>query len=74
MSGGQRMDDHSSWLGKRGKSSVFPEGPYKVKHEMSAEGAGDVSSYADTTEAIKSQQEMGIRKAKGHSQKVGHRN
>lgn len=71
---GQRMDDHGSWIGSRPKHSVFPEGPYKVKHEMSAEGAGSVQSYADTTEAIKSQQEMGIRKAKRHSQKMGHRN
>jgi hypothetical protein len=73
MSGGQRIDDHSFWAGGASKGSVFPEGA-KVKKESSAEGAGALMQYEDTTEKIKSQQEMGIRKAKGHDQRPSYRN
>lgn len=69
---GRRIDDHSSWVGKGSKGSVFPEG-VKTKNESSAEGAGSLSKYEDTTETIKSQQEMGINKAKAHPMKPGHR-
>jgi hypothetical protein len=71
---GRRIDDHSSWVGSAGKSSVFPDGPHKVKNESSAEGAGAVTHYEDTTETIKSQQEMGKGKIKGHPMKPGYRN
>lgn len=71
---GRKIDDHSSWVGKGSKGSVFPDGPHKVKMESSAEGAGKLSKYEDTTETIKSQQQMGIGKAKSHPQKPGHRN
>ena len=71
--GGRRIDDHSSWIGKGSNGSVFPMGA-KVKNESSAEGAGKVSKYEDTTEAIKSQQEMSVRKAKSHPQKPGNSN
>lgn len=70
---GRKIDDHSFWAGGKSKSSVFPEG-VKTKHESSAEGAGAVMSYEDTTEKIKSQQEMGISKAKSHPQKPSYRN
>ena len=70
---GRRIDDHSFWAGKGSNGSVFPMGA-KVKNESSAEGAGSVSKYEDTTEAIKSQQQMGIGKAKSHPMKSGHRN
>lgn len=70
---GRRIDDHSFWAGGKGKSSVFPDGPHKVKNESSAEGAGKLSHYEDTTETIKAQQEMGKRKVHGHPQKPGHR-
>lgn len=73
MAGGQRIDDHGSWIGSRGKNSVFPDGPHKTKNESSAEGAGAEMSYEDTTEAIKSQQEMTARGAKKHPLKPGHR-
>ena len=73
-SGGQRIDDHSFWAGSKGKDSVFPDGPHKTKEESSAEGAGSLSHYEDTTETIKSQQEMGIRTAKARPMKSGHRN
>jgi hypothetical protein len=71
--GGQKIDDHSSWMGKGANGSVFPMGA-KVKNESSAEGAGAVSKYEDTTETIKSQQQMGIGKIKAHPMKPGHRN
>jgi len=64
-SGGQRIDDHSFWAGKGANGSVFPMGA-KTKNESSAEGAGSVMKYEDTTERIKSAQEMGVKKVKGH--------
>lgn len=70
---GRRIDDHSSPFGTRGKNSVFPDGPHKVKTESSAEGDGHLGHYEDTTETIKSQQEMGVRKAKSHAQRPGYR-
>lgn len=73
MSGGQRIDDHSFWAGGKSKGSVFPEGVHH-KEESSAEGAGSENEYEDTTEAIKSQQDMGIGKAKGRPLKSGYRN
>jgi hypothetical protein len=73
-SGGQRIDDHSFWAGSKGKDSVFPDGPHKTKDESSAEGVGSLSHYEDTTETIKSQQEMAKKKVMGHPQKPGHRN
>lgn len=68
-SGGQRIDDHSFWAGKKGSASVFPDGPHKVKMEHSAEGAGSVSKYEDTTEAIRAAQVAGEKKAKAHPMK-----
>jgi hypothetical protein len=65
-SGGQRIDDHSFWAGAKGKASVFPDGPHKVKMESSAEGAGEVPKYEDTTEAIKKSQVDSVKKVKGH--------
>jgi len=69
---GKRIDDHSFWAGGRSKGSVFPEGA-KTKDESSAEGFGALMHYEDTTEAIKSQQEMNKKKVHGHPQKPGHR-
>ena len=69
VSGGQRIDDHSFWAGGKSKGSVFPEGA-KTKMESSAEGAGSMNKYEDTTERIKSAQEEGVRKAKGHQGKL----
>ena len=66
------INDHSSWMGKGANGSVFPMGA-KVKNESSAEGAGRLDKYEDTTEAIKSQQEMNKKKIHSHPQKAGHR-
>jgi flagellar hook assembly protein FlgD len=66
VSGGQRIDDHSSWMGAASKGSVFPDGPHKVKMESSAEGAGSLPKYEDTTERIRAVQVEGSKKAKAH--------
>lgn len=73
MSGGQRINDHSFWAGKGANGSVFPMGA-KTKNESSAEGAGELSKYEDTTEAIRATQERGKAKIKSHMQPSGNRN
>lgn len=70
---GRKINDHSSWMGGSGKNMVLPEGA-KTKSENSAEGFGGLGYYEDTTEAIRSQQEMNKKKVHGHPQKSGHRN
>lgn len=70
---GRKINDHSSWIGAGSKGSVFPQG-VKTKMESSAEGAGSLDRYEDTTETIKSQQDMTIRKAKSEPLKPGYRN
>lgn len=70
---GRRIDDHKFWAGKAGKDMVMPMGVH-TKSESSAEGAGSVMKYEDTTEAIKSQQVQGISKAKAHPVKPDYRN
>jgi hypothetical protein len=72
--GGRKIDDHSSWMGGKGKDSVLPDGPHKTKSESSAERFGALSHYEDTTEAIKSQQMMNKKKVHGHPHKPGTRN
>ena len=69
---GQRIDDHKSIGTPGGKGEVFKRGVH-TKDYSSAEGAGHLGKYEDTTEAIKSQQEMNDRKVKSHPQKPGHR-
>ena len=73
MAGGRKIDDHSSWVGSKGKHSPFPDGPHKCKNESSADGAGSVMKYEDTTETIKEQQEMGDSQIKKRPMKPGHR-
>ncbi len=73
MSGGQKINDHGSWAGSRSKDSPLPMNS-KNKFYSSAEGAGALNEYEDTTEKIKSQQEQGIRKAESHKQKPSYRN
>jgi hypothetical protein len=68
---GKRIDDHKFFAGSG--SPKFPKGVH-TKDYSSAEGDGRLSHYEDTTETIKSQQEMGVKKARGHAQKPGHRN
>lgn len=73
-SGGMRIDAHGTWMGPKGKTSVFPDGPHKEKVESSAEGAGSLMRYEDTTEAIKSAQVKGAAKIKAHPLKPEYRN
>lgn len=70
MSGGRRIDDHSSWVGMGSKGSVFPDGPHKVKMESSAMSEGMVKDYQDTTEKIKKAQDAAAGKVKGHQGKL----
>lgn len=70
---GQKINDHGSWIGKGSNGVVFPAGA-KMKSESSAEGIGGLSKYEDTTEAIKSQQNMSKAKVSGHPMKAGTRN
>jgi len=73
MSHGRRIDDHSFWAGKKGKDSVFPDGPHRCKEESSAEGVGMVEQYEDTTEGIRRVQEMQKQKVNSNKMKPGHR-
>lgn len=73
MAGGRKIDDHSCWAGGPGKDAVCPDG-VKVKGESSAEGAGMLMQYEDTTERIKATQDEDIRQAKGRPLKPGYRN
>jgi len=70
MSGGRRIDDHQVWVGSASKGSVFPDGPHKVKMESSAEGAGMVNDYQDTTEKIRKSQVDAVGKVKSHQGKL----
>jgi hypothetical protein len=69
---GRRIDDHSSWIGSSSKESPLPM-KSKMMQESSAEGFGALNKYEDTTEAIKSQQEMNKKKVHGHPMKPGFR-
>ena len=73
MAGGQKIDDHSFWAGKRSKASVFPEGVH-TKESRSAETAGAENEYEDTDEAIHRAQNMNSSKTKAHPLKSGYRN
>jgi hypothetical protein len=73
-SGGQRIDDHSFWAGSKGKDSVFPDGPHKTKDESSAEGAGSLPRYQDTTEEIKKSQVHAVGKIKARPLSDNNRN
>ena len=73
MAGGQRIDDHKFFAGGMSKESVLPKGVH-VKTKSDDGHDGHLSNYEDTSDAIRSQQEMNVKKAKGHAQKPGHRN
>lgn len=72
-SGGQRIDDRSFWAGKAGKDMVMPQGVH-TKNESSAQGAGSLGKYEDTTEEIKSGQMAAQGKIKSHPLKPNYRN
>ena len=69
---GKAITDHKFFGGSG--SPRFPDGPHKTKSESSAEGFGALAHYEDTTETIRSQQEMAKKKVHGHPHKPGTRN
>ena len=69
---GKSITDHKFFGGSG--SPRFPDGPHKTKNESSAEGGGSVGHYEDTTEAIRSHQEMSKKKIMAHPMKPGTRN
>lgn len=64
----RRIDDHSFWAGGSSKASIFPEG-VKTKSFSSAEGAGELRRYEETSDEIQRAQEMAERKVKSHPRK-----
>lgn len=71
--GGQKIDDHSFWAGGRSKSSVFAMGAHS-KEQMSADGAGNLPVYEDSSEKIKEAQDEGQRKIRAKPLKSHYRN
>lgn len=71
--GGQKINDHSSWVGKGTKGSVFPEG-VKTRQFNSSEGAGELNTYEDTSEAIRKSQEHNKQKIRSNAPKPMYRN
>ena len=67
---GKSITDHKFFGGSG--SPKFPKGNH-VKDESSAEGFGALAHYEDTTETIKSQQEMAKKKVHAHPTKPGTR-
>lgn len=68
---GQRIDDHSSWMGKGGKYPLPME--TKMKEVASADGAGGLMEYQDTNEKIVSTQKAGDSKIRSKPMKPGYR-
>lgn len=73
MAGGMKITDKGDYPLHVGGPSPLPMGN-KVKNYSSADGAGELNQYWDTTEKIKEQQDMGERKIGSHAPKPGYRN
>jgi len=71
--GGQRVDDHNFWAGKREEGSVFPMGS-KNRMMDNVDGAGELNRYEDTEGAIREFQDKNRQKAKSLPMKPGYRN
>ena len=67
---GQRINDFG---GYPHTSDMSMKSSNKVKSYSSAQGAGAVGKYEDTSEAIKSAQSAGDGKIKAHKMKDGYR-
>ena len=67
---GQRIDDHG---GRPSTADALMKSKTHLKSYSSANGAGELRKYEDTTEAIKSTQAAGEAKIKGHKMKDGYR-
>ena len=73
MSGGKRIDDHKFFAGGMSRESVLPKGVHVQTHSSDGH-EGHLSQYEDTDAKIRAQQEMNVKKAKGHPHKPGTRN
>jgi hypothetical protein len=71
--GGRAINDHSNWVGKSSKESPLPM-ESKMKQFSSAEGAGSVMRYEDTTEEIQRSQEKADKQIKNRPLKPNYRN
>jgi hypothetical protein len=72
MSKAQRIDDHNSPVGKRGKEYPLPM-ESKMVSQRSAEGAGKMGEYDQTNDDIVRDQSAGDSKIKGRPMKTGFR-
>lgn len=72
-SGGMRIDDHKFFAGPVDKEVVMPRGAH-LKAQSDADGMGDLMNYEDTEEKVRAQQELGVKKQKGHPQRPMYRN
>lgn len=70
-SGGMKINDHKFFAGSG--SPQFPKGVH-TKNESSAEGAGSLMKYQDTTEEIRASQVAADKKVKAHPMKDHNRN
>lgn len=66
----RQVTDRSFFGGSLSKESVLPMGT-KTKTDSSAMGAGGLTKYEDTSETIKSQQDMAISKIRSNPTKPG---
>lgn len=71
--GGKRIDDMSFFAGARDPETVMPRGVH-FKGEADSDGMGDLMNYEDTSEKIRGQQELGVRKQKSLPQRPLYRN
>lgn len=67
----RRIDDMGGWPGS---ADAMMKSKNRVEHEMSAEGAGHMADYPDTTEDIHRDQKHGVGKLEGRKMKTGYRN
>lgn len=63
MAGGQRINDHSAWMGSSSNGNPLPM-ETKMKTFPQTEGMGELSTYEDTEESIRAIQEGNKRQAK----------
>lgn len=71
---GRRIDDQSNWIGARPAHAPLPEVGGKMMQTQSAEGFGALSEYEDTTDQLKTQQEMAKDKVHKYPRKHLNRN
>lgn len=71
MSQARRINDYG---GEPHSSDMAMKSKNKLKHYNSADGAGKLGQYEQTSEDIEGVQHAGDGKAKGHPMKPGYRN